>query len=154
MTIWKGFGRKWSWPNFKALSWSSPGSTEEDHGKRHSGLPVSGPRSEPVVLTTQPRRSVRSVVVLHSRQSLKANAKVPLPCHFHPLRPAHSLLTIPNRSTSSNEHDVIRTCNAQIPAGNLPWQLVVYGLLVSPGECFIRTNIKIDSSLPSPIHYH
>jgi hypothetical protein len=26
---WKGFGRKWSWPNFKVLSRHSPGCTEE-----------------------------------------------------------------------------------------------------------------------------
>jgi hypothetical protein len=28
---WKGFGRKQSWPNFKALSRNSPGGTEENH---------------------------------------------------------------------------------------------------------------------------
>jgi hypothetical protein len=27
---WKGFGRKWSWSNFKALSRNSPAETEEN----------------------------------------------------------------------------------------------------------------------------
>jgi hypothetical protein len=26
---WKGFGRKWSWPNFKVLTQHLPGGTEE-----------------------------------------------------------------------------------------------------------------------------
>jgi hypothetical protein len=30
---WKGFGRKWSWPNFKVLSWFSRGETEKNHKK-------------------------------------------------------------------------------------------------------------------------
>jgi hypothetical protein len=29
MMNWEGFGRKWSWPNFKVLSWHLPGGTEE-----------------------------------------------------------------------------------------------------------------------------
>jgi hypothetical protein len=29
MMIWKGFGRKQLWPNFKVLSWNSPTETEE-----------------------------------------------------------------------------------------------------------------------------
>jgi hypothetical protein len=31
MTNWKGFGRKRLWPNFKILSWHSPGGTEKNH---------------------------------------------------------------------------------------------------------------------------
>jgi hypothetical protein len=31
MMNWKGFGRKWSWPNFKVLSRYSTGGTEENH---------------------------------------------------------------------------------------------------------------------------
>jgi hypothetical protein len=35
MTVWYGNdeleGRKWSWPNFKVLSWHLPGGTEENH---------------------------------------------------------------------------------------------------------------------------
>jgi hypothetical protein len=33
MMNWKAFGRKPSWPNFKALSRHSPEGTEEDHEK-------------------------------------------------------------------------------------------------------------------------
>jgi hypothetical protein len=44
---WKGFGRKWSWPNFKVLSWHLPGGTEENHEKPQSGLLVSRPRFNP-----------------------------------------------------------------------------------------------------------
>jgi hypothetical protein len=42
MMNWKGFGRKWSWPNFKVLSQRLPGGTEGNHGKPHSGYPVAG----------------------------------------------------------------------------------------------------------------
>jgi hypothetical protein len=31
MMNWKGFGRKWSWPNFKLLSRHFPAGTEENH---------------------------------------------------------------------------------------------------------------------------
>jgi hypothetical protein len=31
MINWKGFGRKWPWPNFKVLSRELPGGTEENH---------------------------------------------------------------------------------------------------------------------------
>jgi hypothetical protein len=43
----KGFGRKWSWPNFKVLSWHLPGQTEETHEKPLSGLVISGARFGP-----------------------------------------------------------------------------------------------------------
>jgi hypothetical protein len=36
MMNWKGFGRKWSRPNFKVLSWHSPGGTEENHEEPQS----------------------------------------------------------------------------------------------------------------------
>jgi hypothetical protein len=36
MMNWKGFGRKWSWPNFKVLSWNLPGGTEEKYENLHS----------------------------------------------------------------------------------------------------------------------
>jgi hypothetical protein len=41
MMNWKGFGRKWPWPNFKVLSWHSPGETEENHEKHQSGQQVA-----------------------------------------------------------------------------------------------------------------
>jgi hypothetical protein len=37
---WKGFGMKWSWPNFKALSQLLPGGTEKNHNK--SSFRISG----------------------------------------------------------------------------------------------------------------
>jgi hypothetical protein len=37
MMNWKGFGRKQSWPNFKALSWHSPGGTKKNYEKPQSG---------------------------------------------------------------------------------------------------------------------
>jgi hypothetical protein len=37
MMNWKGFGRKWSWPNFKVLSWHFLGEIEENHEKPPSG---------------------------------------------------------------------------------------------------------------------
>jgi hypothetical protein len=37
MMNWKGYGRKQSWPNNKALSWHLPGETEEKHEKPKSG---------------------------------------------------------------------------------------------------------------------
>jgi hypothetical protein len=42
MMNWKGFGSKRSWPNFKVLSWNSPGGTVEYHEKTQSGKPVAG----------------------------------------------------------------------------------------------------------------
>jgi hypothetical protein len=42
----KGFGRKRSWPNFKAQRRYSPGGTEENHRNPKSGYPVSRPRFE------------------------------------------------------------------------------------------------------------
>jgi hypothetical protein len=42
MMNWKGFGRKWSWPNFKVLSQHLPGGSEGKHGKPHSGYSVAG----------------------------------------------------------------------------------------------------------------
>jgi hypothetical protein len=42
----KGFGRKWPWPNFKVLSWHSPGGIEENHVKPVR-IAFSGPRFEP-----------------------------------------------------------------------------------------------------------
>jgi hypothetical protein len=42
MMNWKGFGRKWSWSNFKVLSQHSPGGIEETHDKPQSGQPVAG----------------------------------------------------------------------------------------------------------------
>jgi hypothetical protein len=40
MMSWKKFGRKWSWPDFKVLSWNSHGMTEDNHKKlvRIAGL--------------------------------------------------------------------------------------------------------------------
>jgi hypothetical protein len=40
------FGRKQSWPNFKALFWHLPGGTEENHDKSQSWQLVSRPRFE------------------------------------------------------------------------------------------------------------
>jgi hypothetical protein len=37
MMNWKGFGRKWSWPNFKELSQNLLGGTKENHEKRKAG---------------------------------------------------------------------------------------------------------------------
>jgi hypothetical protein len=37
MMNWKEFGRKGSWPNFKALSWHLSEVTEENHKKPHNG---------------------------------------------------------------------------------------------------------------------
>jgi hypothetical protein len=37
MMNWKGFGRKQSWPNFKVLSQSLHGGTDENHEKTQSG---------------------------------------------------------------------------------------------------------------------
>jgi hypothetical protein len=34
---WKGFRKKQWWPNFKVLSWHSPGGTEESNEKPQSG---------------------------------------------------------------------------------------------------------------------
>jgi hypothetical protein len=42
MMNWKGFGRKWSWPNFTVLSRHSPAGTEKNHEKPQSGWPVAG----------------------------------------------------------------------------------------------------------------
>jgi hypothetical protein len=36
MMKWKGFRRKWSWPDFKVLSLHLPGSTEENYEKPQS----------------------------------------------------------------------------------------------------------------------
>jgi hypothetical protein len=63
MINWKGFGRKWSWPNFKVLSRHSPGGTEDNHENRSEvsrssdrDLNPGPPESEAGVLTTRPRR--------------------------------------------------------------------------------------------------
>jgi hypothetical protein len=37
MMNWKGCGRKWSWPNFKVLSWHMFEGTEENHENPQSG---------------------------------------------------------------------------------------------------------------------
>jgi hypothetical protein len=33
MIFWKGFGRKWAWPNLKVTSGLSPGGTKEKYEK-------------------------------------------------------------------------------------------------------------------------
>jgi hypothetical protein len=41
MINWKGFGRKWLWPDFKVLYWNFPGGTEGNKKKtsvRFAGL--------------------------------------------------------------------------------------------------------------------
>jgi hypothetical protein len=43
---WKGFGRKWLWPDFKVLSQNLPEGTKEKHVIPPSGQLVSGPRFE------------------------------------------------------------------------------------------------------------
>jgi hypothetical protein len=45
----KGFGRKWSWHNFKPLFRHSPVGVEEIHGKPQLGQPVSVLRFEPEI---------------------------------------------------------------------------------------------------------
>jgi len=57
---WKGFGRKRSWPNFKVLSWHSPGETEQTMKKINQDSQSLGLRLNPVpseyeagVLTTR-----------------------------------------------------------------------------------------------------
>jgi hypothetical protein len=37
MIIWKGFGSKGAWPNFKVLSWHYPAGTEENRENPQSG---------------------------------------------------------------------------------------------------------------------
>jgi hypothetical protein len=56
----KGYGRKWPWPNFKALLQNLPGGTEENHETPQSGWPACRPRFEPG--TSQ----IRSTSVYHS----------------------------------------------------------------------------------------
>jgi hypothetical protein len=75
MMKWKVFGRKWSWSNFKVLSWHSPGWTDESHenlgqNSRSPGrdLNPGPPKQEAGVLTTRQRRSVR-------RRRRKANSE-------------------------------------------------------------------------------
>jgi hypothetical protein len=62
----KGFGKKGSWPNFKALSRHSPGGSttkklSEDSRSPGIDLKAGPPEYEAGVLTTQPRRSVSRV---------------------------------------------------------------------------------------------
>jgi hypothetical protein len=59
---WKGYGRKLSSSNFKALSWHLPGGTEENHENLRQGIWSPGrdmnpgpPEYEAGVLTTRPR---------------------------------------------------------------------------------------------------
>jgi hypothetical protein len=57
----KGFGRKLSWHNFKALSLHSPGGTEENYKKLTQDsrdLNPGPPEYETGMLTTLPRRSM------------------------------------------------------------------------------------------------
>jgi hypothetical protein len=42
MMNWKGFGRKWSWTNFKVLPWNLPGETEKNYERTQSGQSVAG----------------------------------------------------------------------------------------------------------------
>jgi hypothetical protein len=41
MVNWKGFGRKWSWPDFNVLSQHLPGGDEENREKLQRGLPFT-----------------------------------------------------------------------------------------------------------------
>jgi hypothetical protein len=66
MMNWKGFGRKWLWPNFKVLSQHSSGGNEGNHKKTSviiagcwgQDLNPGPPEHEAGVLTARPRRSV------------------------------------------------------------------------------------------------
>jgi hypothetical protein len=65
ITNWKGFRRKRSLPNFKVLTWHSPGETEENHEKNNQNSQSPGRKLNPGpsayeawVLTTRSRRSV------------------------------------------------------------------------------------------------
>jgi hypothetical protein len=64
MMNWKGFGRKWSWPNVKILSRHSPGETEENHNQDSwslgRDLNSGPPEYEAGVLTIRPQLSVNS----------------------------------------------------------------------------------------------
>jgi hypothetical protein len=61
MMNWRGFGRKRSWPNFKALSRNSPGGTEKKArktsiriaGHRGRDLNLGSPEYEAGVLTAR-----------------------------------------------------------------------------------------------------
>jgi hypothetical protein len=62
---WKGFGRKWSWPNFKALSRHLPGGSKENHKifredtrSQSQYLNPGPPEYEVRALTTRPWSSV------------------------------------------------------------------------------------------------
>jgi hypothetical protein len=55
MMNWKGFGRKWSWPNFKVLYQHFFGGTKRNHEKLQSGYPVSGSRIEAETSRTRSR---------------------------------------------------------------------------------------------------
>jgi hypothetical protein len=59
---WKGFGRKWSWTNFKEESWHSSGGTEENHNqdRQFAGarIELRTYEYEIGVLNTLPRRWV------------------------------------------------------------------------------------------------
>jgi hypothetical protein len=46
MMNWKGFGRKWSRPNFKVLSWHLLGEIEENHEKPPSGQPIASAENQ------------------------------------------------------------------------------------------------------------
>jgi hypothetical protein len=65
MMIWKGFGRKLSWPNFKPLSQHSSGGTQEDYlnlsqESRSLGLDLNPgpPEYEAVMLLLAPSQEV------------------------------------------------------------------------------------------------
>jgi hypothetical protein len=69
MINWKGFGRTWSWPNFKLLSWHFPEGTEKNQATKdvsqdsrspERDLNPKLPEYEEEVLSIRPRRSVET----------------------------------------------------------------------------------------------
>jgi hypothetical protein len=69
MMNWKGLGRKWWWPNFKVLSWHSPGGTEKITKTLNQGTRLTGPRFKPG--TFRIRRSVNhSTITFRNKASV------------------------------------------------------------------------------------
>jgi hypothetical protein len=72
----KEFGRKLLWPNFKVLSWCSPGGTEENHEKPQDSWSL-GLRLEPGTSRIQ-SKSVNHLSMTFGKGCYWVSKKLPL----------------------------------------------------------------------------
>jgi hypothetical protein len=156
---WKRLGRKRSWPNFKVLSWNSPGGTEENHRNLNLDSRSTGPRFEPRTLWIRSRSINHSTVTFH-KSSMECSFVITsfISCQFMNSS-ARVLREAPNIVVDwLTLLLLIRELPGSIlgPGDRLSWLSFSSFSSVPLGECCDST-LKVGRPLPTasfPINHH